>query len=52
MKITTARDNRVGTVSTNNRCTAQQQTRGKQNKLKQGSSFHDSDSFSGFLMKQ
>jgi len=45
MKITAVQDNRVCTIGMDGRRATQQQTRGEQGRLKQGTGFHESDSF-------
>jgi hypothetical protein len=52
VKITAAQDNRVPTIGMGDRHATQQQTCGEQGRLKQGTGFHESDSFSGYLRKQ
>lgn len=52
MKITAAQDNRVCVIRMDGRRPAQQQACGEEGSLKQGSGFHESDSFCGYLRKQ
>jgi hypothetical protein len=50
--ISAAQDNRVSAVGMGGRRAAQQQAGGEQGKLKQGTGFHERDSFSGYVRKQ
>jgi hypothetical protein len=52
VKIAAAQHDRVHTIGMGDRHATRQQTCNEQGRLKQGTGFHESDSFSGYLRKQ